>query len=66
MQQNYKNMNPQKRGSFSDSVDTKCHIVDYSRNIKRKSMKTVDDESAKCFMSIYQNGQRSGNRTTKI
>ena len=26
----------------------------------------VDDESAKCFMPIYQNSQRSCNRTTKI
>ena len=48
------------------SVDTKCHSVDYSREIKRKSMKTVDDKSAKCLMSIYQIGQRSDNRTTKI
>jgi hypothetical protein len=62
MQQNYKNMNPQE----DHLVDTKCHSIDCSLKFKRKSMKTVDDKSAKCLMSIYQIGQRSDNRTTKI
>ena len=62
MQQNYKNMNPQE----DHLVDTKCHSIDCSLKFKRKSMKTVDDKSAKCLMSIYQIGQRADNRTTKI
>ena len=61
MQQNYKNMNPQE----DHLVDTKCHSIDCSLKFKRKSMKTVDDKSAKCLMSIYQIGQRSDNRTRK-
>jgi len=61
MQQNYKNMNPQE----DHLVDTKCHSIDCSLKFKRKSMKTVDDKSAKCLMSIYQIGQRSDNRTKK-
>ena len=51
------------RGSFSGYKMPQYRL---QPEIQTQVYETVDDKSAKCLMSIYQIGQRSDNRTTKI